>query len=336
MTTASPTPDEQGAGTERAAAERWFLSQGLPWFVDAEHDRVQALLVRSRLTSVAMVAAAAAVAFGVGSGMLFRQASGGLAVSATVAGLVVFAWALRRLRFGPVLGWALRRTRSQIGLLVPLVTRALPLLLIFTVFFFINTEVWQVASSLPVGVLWLAVLLFALMAVLFLVARLPEEVDRVVGAVDEETDGATLRRACRGTPVEAVCERVLGDLSPQQRADLDVPLTRLQRANLMLVLLVVQATQVLLLSLAVFAFFILFGVVAIRPEIVRSWVGDDPTGGVLSTELLQVSIFLAAFSGLYFTVYAVTDPGYREQFFTEITTELEHAVGVRAVYRALR
>ena len=48
-----------------------------------------------------------------------------------------------------------------------------------------------------------------------------------------------------------------------------------------------------------------------------------------------MSIFLAAFSGLYFTVYAITDETYRRQFFTQITTELEHAVGVRAVYRAL-
>ncbi len=60
-----------------------------------------------------------------------------------------------------------------------------------------------------------------------------------------------------------------------------------------------------------------------------------PTGGSLSTQLAQVSIFLAAFSGLYFTVSAVSDEGYRRQFFTQITTELEHAVGVRAVYRAL-
>ena len=55
-----------------------------------------------------------------------------------------------------------------------------------------------------------------------------------------------------------------------------------------------------------------------------------------SRELLQVSIFLSAFSGLYFTVYAVTDSTYREQFFHEITDELERAVGVRAAYLALR
>jgi hypothetical protein len=41
------------------------------------------------------------------------------------------------------------------------------------------------------------------------------------------------------------------------------------------------------------------------------------------------------FSGLYFTVYAVTDATYRAQFFTGITDDLEKAVGVRAAYQAL-
>ena len=56
----------------------------------------------------------------------------------------------------------------------------------------------------------------------------------------------------------------------------------------------------------------------------------------VSNELFQVSVFLAAFSGLYSTVHAVSDQTYREQFFTQISQTLEQAVGVRAVYQALR
>ena len=52
--------------------------------------------------------------------------------------------------------------------------------------------------------------------------------------------------------------------------------------------------------------------------------------------LVQVSTFLAAFSGLYLTVSTVTDEAYREQFFGSVMRELERAVGVRAVYLALR
>ena len=82
---------------------------------------------------------------------------------------------------------------------------------------------------------------------------------------------------------------------------------------------------------------------AISDSVIQTWIAEP---GVphhtrvlgrlgVSNELLQVSIFLAAFSGLYFTVYAVTDATYREQFFTRITDDLEKAVGVRAAYLAL-
>ena len=82
---------------------------------------------------------------------------------------------------------------------------------------------------------------------------------------------------------------------------------------------------------------------AIDESVITTWVGHGAPHYPLllgrlgvSRELLQVSIFLSAFSGLYFTVYAVTDSTYRDQFFHEITHELERAVGVRAAYLALR
>jgi hypothetical protein len=180
-------------------------------------------------------------------------------------------------------------------------------------------------------VLWLAVAFFGALAVGFLLARLPEE----VAAVSDQLDPAVVRRACVGTPLAAY-DDALVDVGPQ-------PLSRRQRTNLLLVLLVSQVSQVLLLSVSVWLFFLTFGRVAISDSVIKSWI---PGPGVphhtpvleqlgFSNELLQVSIFLAAFSGLYFTVYAVTDATYREQFFTGITDDLEKAVGVRAAYLAL-
>ena len=61
-----------------------------------------------------------------------------------------------------------------------------------------------------------------------------------------------------------------------------------------------------------------------------------PHLGSLSFSLVKVSVFLAAFSGLYFTVAAVTDETYRGQFFASVEKQLERAVGMRAVYLALR
>ena len=70
-------------------------------------------------------------------------------------------WALRSLYGAAVVGWAARRTLRSLGLLFPLASRALPMLLLFITFLFINTEVWQVTSTLDGGVMWQAVLLFA-------------------------------------------------------------------------------------------------------------------------------------------------------------------------------
>ena len=232
---------------------------------------------------------------------------------------------------GPIARWAVVRTFAELGSLFRLVTRALPMLLLFITFLFINTEVWQVASALSRPVLWLAVAFFGALALGFLIARLPEE----VAAVNDDLDPDVVRRAVQGTPLESH----LDDLSDVHSE----PLDRRQRTNLLLVLLITQASQVLLLSLSVWLFFLLFGQVAIEDSVINSWVGNGaphypPVLGDLglSRELLKVSTFLAAFSGLYFTVYAVTDSNYREQFFHEITAELERAVGVRAAYLALR
>ena len=78
---------------------------------------------------------------------------------------VAAAYAGRALRVHLIGTWAMRQTLSSLGLLFPLATRALPMLLLFVTFLFINTEVWMVASELDGGILWGAVMLFAAVAV---------------------------------------------------------------------------------------------------------------------------------------------------------------------------
>ena len=56
----------------------------------------------------------------------------------------------------------------------------------------------------------------------------------------------------------------------------------------------------------------------------------------MSLSLVKVSLFLASFSGFYFTVSAVTDDTYRRQFFSVVESQLERAVGMRAVYLVTR
>jgi hypothetical protein len=334
--------EHAGAGARAEDIEAWFVGHGLPWFIDSEDARIARLLTIGRLWPV--LAGVVVLSTLVG-GLVFGAALGvtdSTAASATGTALVAALWtagalaalyALTAFRAWGIVRWAARRALGDLGLVVPLVTRAMPLLLLFTTFLFINTEVWQVASGLERSLLWATVLLFSAVGVGFLLGQLPEEVRKVVAQVRH----GGLADACKETPFEDAA-RELGE-----QID-DVSLSSRQRVNLLLVLLIAQAVQVLLLAVAVFSFFLVFGIVAIGPEIVKSWTSSKPheltfwgntgIGGPVSNELFQVSVFLAAFSGLYFTVYAVSDSTYREQFFTRVSRDLERAIGVRAVYQS--
>ena len=316
------------SGDVLKATDQWFYAHCLPYFVQAEHREVDEALGRGRLTTLAGGAVLAAAVVGGGLGWLARDVSVGVLAAMVTVGAVLLAYAVVELRIWPIFIWALRRTFSSLRLVFPLATRALPLLLLFITFLFINAEVWEVASKMDGALLWVVVLLFSGLAVVFLVVQLPAEVDRVAG----EADSGHLVERVRDTPVAPSVD----ELDGQQLSA--VPLRGLQRANLLLVLLIAQATQVIVLSLAVFAFFIVFGRLVMTDEVVEGWTGDTITklGWFGSLELYQVSVFLAAFSGLYFTVYAVTDQLYRDQFFTHVSHELERAVSVRTVYLALR
>ncbi|MGZ5398891.1 MAG: hypothetical protein ACXWDM_02680 [Nocardioides sp.] len=318
------------------AAEGWFVSHGLPYFVDEVRVEVRRGLSRSRLVRLALVALVVGLAVGAGFGWWRDDAGAGLAWGAQAALLVLTVYALTTLRAGVIATWGIRRTFGSLGQLFPLVTRALPLLLLFITFLFINAEVWQVAAGLDGSVMWLTVALFTAITVAFLLVRLPEELQVFDDALDEDR----VLSGLKGTPLAGWGEAHKGDGSARNVVEQD-ELIGLQKANLVLMLLIAQIVQVLLLALAVFMFFVVFGLLIMEPRTILIWTGEESLRAVpfferANMELLQVSTFLAAFSGLYFTVYAVTDEVYRTQFFSSIVRELERAVSVRVAYRAMR
>jgi hypothetical protein len=347
VTPSSASSASEGSDDSCTVAEDWFRHHGLPWFVEHEDARIAAVLRPSRAIPVMALAIAISGTLAVVTWAAERAAadetfarpiSAGLVVGASAFGALAALYAIVFLRAGSIVRWAARRAVSDLSLVLPLITRALPLLLLFNTFLFINTEVWQVASALERSDLLGIVLVFSGVAVAFLLAQLPLELSKVM----DDVAGGGVDKACAGTPLEGLARG-------GTPAGGDLTLSPRQRANLLLVLLIAQAVQVLLLALAVFAFFVLFGLVAIGDDVVTAWVGAPPhllewthiawfdvrIALPLSNELFQVSVFLAGFSGLYFTVYAVSDPTYREQFFTRISRDLEQAVGVRAVYQGL-
>lgn len=229
---------------------------------------------------------------------------------------------------GSILAWALRRAFSQLGKVGAMATQALPLLVLVVLFAFFSTEMWEIANALPRRQLWLVVASLSALSVLFMIATLREELRRMV---DEASAGSL-----PGLPAR------LADLAVESGPD-TVRLSRRERANLMLVLFLAQALQIALLAVLVFCLFIGLGALAVAPTVVVSWIGEDAyqqAGTLFGVQLpvpnalVQLAIFLAAFSGLYFTASAATDPLYRKAFFEPLVADVRVSLAVRQAYLA--
>ncbi len=204
-----------------------------------------------------------------------------------------------------ILRWAGGRLVGQLAASVKLLTRAVPVLLIFMIVLFINTEMWQVFSDVSEPALLGVIALFIAVASVFVISRLPREVREL-----EQDVGA------------------------------DPPLTTRQRFNVGLVMFVSQGLQVAVVALLVGAFFVAFGTLAITPDVVEAWIGKRPHAIAghpsLSVELVKVSSALAAFSGLYYAISVLTEKSYREEFLEDLETSLRETFEERAHYLELR
>ncbi|GAB2630653.1 hypothetical protein [Kribbella swartbergensis] len=207
--------------------------------------------------------------------------------------------------------WSLRRLAGDLANSIASMVRALPLLLVFSLVLFINTEMWQVFTGMPVAFILFSVAAFTLLSTLFLMVRLPRELD----AIERDVDSGP-------------------------------PLRRLQRLNLSVSLVIRQWVQTLVVSTGVGLFFVAFGMLAITRHIYESW-GIDPGGWsydvqllghpmVISAGLAKVAVGIANFTGLYYSIALLTDSSYREEFLDTIAAELRDLFTARAEYLRLR
>ena len=236
------------------------------------------------------------------------------ALVTAAANLLLLGLILGVVGFGlvSIVRWVGARFFGQLASSFDLLSKAVPLLLLFSILIFPTTEIWEVFSQSPALNYGILVGMFVLLGVAFLGARLPGEVRRL--------------------------EREAGGDGP--------PLRGRQRLNVGLVLFVSQALQVLLVSLAIGAFFVAFGMLTIDAELLRSWIGTSgdellrfEIGGnpmTITSELLRVSAAIAAFTGLYFAISMLTDDVYRREFLEELTGEMRDSFSERAEYLRLR
>ncbi|MEL6984165.1 MAG: hypothetical protein AAFO29_17195, partial [Actinomycetota bacterium] len=271
--------------------------------------------------------------------LLFGERPLVTAAGIVVGNLVVLAIVYVIVGYGlvPTTVWAARQTFRHLSQVVTLMGRALPFVLVFSAFLFLNAELWQVAHDFTPLAFWVSVGLLVAVAAAFIALRIPKEIAEI--ARFESWD-----RVCHLADDAASPLQARGPESMSGRCD--PPLSRTDRLNVGLVVLFNLGLQIVLVSSAIGLFYVIFGVFAVREETIVEWTsltalgsGDvvaDLTLGdtelVLTVELLRVVGFLAAFSSLQFSVAAVTDGAYREEFFDDVTREVRRALAVRSVY----
>ena len=233
----------------------------------------------------------------------------------------------------PLTRWAFGHLVHQVGDLANLTARALPLMLLFATVLFINAEIWQVSADFVAPFFVVAVGLLFLVGLFFVVLRVPRELDEV-----SRFDGWTeVHELAEGTPLAGLAVTRDGDgpnlPPPSGRAWLNVGL----------VMVFSQGVQILLVSVLIGLFYLLFGLFAVREETMLQWVASGDLSViwegtlfgnplVFTWELVRVSLFVAAFSGLQFTVSVLTDSTYRQEFFEDAVAEIRQNLAVRALY----
>lgn len=226
-------------------------------------------------------------------------------------GLLVLIYAVVGIGLLPTVGWALSRVVDELRASLTRLMRTLPMLMIFSIVLFINTEMWQVFDAMPPQFVVVVVGLFLALGAVFLALRMPAEVAQLEAEVGG--DGPPLRRS--------------------------------QRLNLGITLVVSQMVQVFVVSAGVGLFFVLLGALTIRGNVLTDWgIGGDLFWDprllgyrlFFTWTLIKVAVGIASITGLYYAISILTDATYRKEFMDGVIDELKGTFVARAEYLECR
>jgi hypothetical protein len=246
-----------------------------------------------------------------------------------------------------IAGWALREGPRNLSDILVAFAHGLPLLLIFTAFFALTAETWEIVVEVgPVAFLGLLGLLLGLMAFFLLISSVHELRNHRRFATWEDVrtfavGGEHQSKLSPADPISRVVEKALRgkDMTQEPRtADVGV----LGWLNAMLVLAIYQVLIFTPVAVGAFAFFLLLARLAVPPAVAAEWVfgdGADPSLGLMldnrpfvEEPWTRVAVVLAAFSVLYLTVTVLTDDNHRRTFFGVADDAIRQRFAMRLAY----
>ena len=251
-------------------------------------------------------------------------------------GYMITSWGLI-----PMIRWSLRHIGRQIGQMMTLLAKSLPILLLFSAFIFLNAEIWQVAHDFTLPYFSMVAILLSGIVTVFIALS----VRRLAVDLEHFSAWSDVRGLCADTPAETL---VPDDSQPPPNTP---RLSRRARFNVSLLLFVSQIVQMILVALTVTAFYVVFGMITVRESTLAEWTEVETLTWenswavpislldaelLFSRQLLLVSAFIGLFSGMQFAVSVVFDTSYRSEFAEDLGEDVREALAVRAVYhRAL-
>jgi hypothetical protein len=293
-------------------------------------------------------------------GMRVLVALGALTVLTKIVVVAVTLVSSRRRPAFPMLRWVSSELRRQLSGVLSLLVRALPLLLLFVTFLFLQSEIWQLTQGLHGPALRVTLAVFPVVTMLFAAIQLYGDSQELCrfragwsGLVAEQgwdSQAGNEAGGMAGDLTIALKQRLAVFAGQLQELSVKLPtVRRRQHGNVALVMLLVLTLQILVVSVSLGLFFLLFGMLTVTPEISRDWAalasGEGPlvlqqwTWGdqrlVLTEELLKVTALITAFSGLYFTFSVLAEEDTRRRYLQQLDRSIREAFAVRAVYVSL-
>lgn len=208
----------------------------------------------------------------------------------------------------------LARLRDELGTSLRRLIRLLPLVLIFSMALFYNTEVWQTFDRISGVADFLLAGVFVLIIITLTSFGARKEADGVLADAAAATTAATT-------------------------------FNRRQRRNFTTMVATTQLAQVLMVSVGTGAFFTLAGFLSITPEVRELWQITGGTWSLAVTEgglnvvmdqtLVRVAVALAVFNGLYYAINVQVDEVYRRELVDDLSDQVREVVRVRAHYLTL-
>lgn len=224
------------------------------------------------------------------------------AIDGAVIGAIVLATGLG---LGSIAGWALRTTGQHFKSAARLLFRALPVVLL-TILVFFNSPLWTISSNLDGLRVGLMVLFLGGVATSYLIAGLLDSVGPLMWSADP--DAAGKRR----------------------------PLTRAERANVVVVAAVSQIIQAVSIAVVIGLLYLVLGLIVMNAANVNHLTGGGPTQGVwlgvtipAPPALIRVVVFLMALTYMYICARAVGDGEYRSGFLDPLLADLRAALDAR-------